>query len=115
MYNLFFHLEIWEMEFFIARWFVVSVDPGHIKLPQPGQDVTSKLNDFYITCIARGSSKFPQPGLEIPNSLNDPYVTCIVRGFPKLLQPGPEVVASNLNDPYSQGLPQIPTTKTGDT
>lgn len=56
---------------------MLSIGPGHIKLSQPGQEVSSSLNDPYLIYAARGSPRLPQPGPQVANNPNDHYTICM--------------------------------------
>lgn len=52
---------------------MLSVRPGHSKLPQPEQEVASRLNDPYMIYVARSNPKLLQPGPEMGNCPADLY------------------------------------------
>lgn len=50
---------------------MLSVGPGHSKLPQTVPEVANSLGDLCVISTSRDSPKIPQPEPEILNSIGD--------------------------------------------
>lgn len=59
-----------------AWWSVLSVEPGHIKIPWPRPEVASNPNDLYIP-TQLGAPNLSRPGPEMTNSPNERYTSCM--------------------------------------
>lgn len=77
MKNLFFHPESWELE--VIKSLVLSAEPGHIKLLQPGLEVARNLNDSYSQKLPKSSHNQDQRELISPNDL---YVISLTETMP---------------------------------